>query len=904
MTDGRHKNGGARLGAGRKPMTAEEKQRRAAAKGALTQRLHAEPAQPKTVSWADKVPEEFKRSLSSNATRALIALGNAPAIFNRDRPEFNPFKLPEFPPGVVPKAKNMQMAMDDALSGPFQWASMQWAGQLYGGLASEGLVFPGYAYLSQLAIRPEYRIASETIADEMTRKWIRFRGVGENPAETDDDDDEQDDLSALEDEVERDRKTKGKGEFKAGGTNTQAKAERIKELVDFMDHLGVKDAYHAAAVGDGLFGRMHLFHEINGNDGSTPEGLEELKSDLGEGRGTVTKGKISPEVPLTGIRAVEPIWTYPTTYNALNPLRRDWYNPQVWYTQGQQIHVSRLFRFVSRPVPDLLKPSFSFGGLSLSQMMTPYVDIWLETRQSIARLVHSFSVMVLSTDMQAILQDPNLGGAGLLARVQAFNKTRDNQGTFVLNKGTEEFTNVSASLAGLHELQAQAQEHLCSVIRVPAVKYTGLQPTGLNASSEGEIKVFEDTIHGMQERVFRPHLTRTIRFCMLSLWGEVDEDIVFDFVPLRELSEKEEAEVQKLKAETWDLLMNGTQAIGPSDVRRALSADPDSDFPDLNPDDEPDLPEPREPDPGGKINLKGTQAYGGGSGNQAAAKDANPEWNEGDHPRAPDGKFGSGAGGGKEVHITARTNESGKPVILGAHQTAKAAQEHQDKVHKSDWDKEQREYTTLEPGEEYDPFPGHEAFMEGQKNAHGEIASPENIVRWHAGHGGAGEGGETHVVATGEHSEAEGGPTMNVKIHGTYATKKEAEAAADIVAQQQWDRHGAKVGHDEDAWAEAIGNEVNKWNSEHPEFEIDPEAVSYSSDFGHAQLGSYSSEKSWYFEDEEGKHALPPALARAVDATEEMPLPYPGLKKAVAYWREQGDAEHIAPVIKQLKMAP
>jgi hypothetical protein len=352
--------------------------------------------------------------------------------------------------------------------------------------------------------------------------------------------------------------------------------------------------------------------------------------------------------------------------------------------------------------------------------------------------------------------------------------------------------------------------------------------------------------------------------------------------------------------------MNGCQAIGPKEVRQRISADPDSDYPDLDPDEEPDLPEPQNPDAGGKINLRGTESYGGGSGNKEAANDENPfardaEWNEGDHPRAPDGKFGLGTGSGKEVHVTARTNENGKPVILGAHRTAHAALAHRDQIHKSDWDRDQ----DIDPDDDdYEPFPGHEAFMEGQKNAHGEIASPENIVRWHAGHGGIGEGGETHVVATGEHSEAEGGPTMNVKIHGTYATKKEAQAAADIVAQQQWDKHGAKIGHDEDAWEEAVGNEVNKWNTEHPEFEIDPEAVSSSSDFGHAQPGGYSSEKSWYFEDEEGKHALPPALARAVDATEETPLPYPGLKKALAYWRDQNDTDHIAPVIKQLKMAP
>jgi hypothetical protein len=43
---------------------------------------------------------------------------------------------------------------------------------------AEGLLFLGYPYLSELAQRPEYRVISETIADDATRKWIDFEVTG------------------------------------------------------------------------------------------------------------------------------------------------------------------------------------------------------------------------------------------------------------------------------------------------------------------------------------------------------------------------------------------------------------------------------------------------------------------------------------------------------------------------------------------------------------------------------------------------------------------------------------------------------------------------------------------------------------------------------------------------------
>src|SRR6266567_3166637 len=91
-----------------------------------------------------------------------------------------------------------------------------------------------------------------------------------------------------------------------------------------------------------------------------------------------------------------------------------------------------------------------------------------------------------------------------------------------LNKETEEFENVSASLGTLDQLQAQTQEHMASVSRIPLVKLLGISPAGLNASSEGEIETFDDTINAGQEALIRPNLTRLLHFVQLNLWGAID----------------------------------------------------------------------------------------------------------------------------------------------------------------------------------------------------------------------------------------------------------------------------------------------------------------------------------------------------------------------------------------------
>ena len=42
------------------------------------------------------------------------------------------------------------------------------------------MYFPGYPYLAELAQRPEYRNITETVAEEMTRKWIKLVSTGDD----------------------------------------------------------------------------------------------------------------------------------------------------------------------------------------------------------------------------------------------------------------------------------------------------------------------------------------------------------------------------------------------------------------------------------------------------------------------------------------------------------------------------------------------------------------------------------------------------------------------------------------------------------------------------------------------------------------------------------------------------
>ncbi len=437
-------------------------------------------------------------TLPPRPARTLRLTDAALSMLPRDAaaPQATPWTIPKPPPGTAPQGAGM--AMDREIADLYAYADQ--------GSAAEGLVFLGYPYLAEMAQRAEYRIVAETFAKQMTRKWVRLHASGN-----------------------KDRN------------------ERLTELRNAWDAMGVQAAIREALEHDGLFGRGQVLLDTGRLDD-----LDEMAAPL-----TLTPQKVG-KGGFKGLKAVEPVWTYPGSYSATNPMRSDFYRPQIWYMQGKPVHATRLLGMVSRQVPDMLKPAYAFGGLSLSQMVQPSVNNWLKTRQDVSDLIESFSVQVLSTNMAAVsMQDGGgldaigaIGMQGLVNRVEMFTRFARNRGVFMVDKDSEAFSNVSAPLGTLDHLQAQAQEHIASAAGIPLVILLGITPSGLNASSDGEIRAFYDRVRGMQEAVVRPVLQTVLTLTQLSLWGEVDPAIGFDFEPLWEQSEVERSTIRQTNAAT------------------------------------------------------------------------------------------------------------------------------------------------------------------------------------------------------------------------------------------------------------------------------------------------------------------------------------------------------------------
>lgn len=477
--------------------------------------------------------QEKTKQLELEAKKASAQLEVARILVTEETKVCEPIKLepPKLHPAVVPKGKKTPIAQDSA-------GTYEYANQFIGSGPEFYPSFLGYPLLAIMSQSSDYRAVAETTASSMTREW-------------------------------------GKVKSRDDGENDEDKSDIVSKINQAMEDLNVRDHFRKHIENEMIFGRSQIFLDIKGHEDKTDLPLliaqESIKKDS-----------------LNGFAVIEPIWSTPSAYNSTDPTKPDYFVPEKWYVLGKEIHADRLLTLVMRPVSDILKPAYNFSGLSMLQLMKPYVERWQRTTDSISDLIHSFSLTGLATDMEDVLSNNGCNN-GIITRAMLFSKIKDNRGLMMTDKNKEEFFQFNTPLSGLDALQRQSQEHMAAPSHTPLVILLGLTPSGLNASSEGEIRVYYDYIASLQNSHILPQLKKLIDIIQLHLFGEIHKGIYFEFAPLYQLDDKELAEVNRINAETDEKYIQNGVTDG-EEVRQRLATDEKSPYNFIDPSKE--IPSP------------------------------------------------------------------------------------------------------------------------------------------------------------------------------------------------------------------------------------------------------------------------------------------------------------------------
>lgn len=376
--------------------------------------------------------------------------------------------------------------------------------------------FVGYGVLQQIAQQGLIRACIQTVSDDISRKWIKVVGCED--------------------------------------------ADKLEEITNLLKDYHVQEKFHKAVTTVGYMGGSFIFIDTGEEDTSLPLAINDLSAEL-HGEDASVKFVV-----------VDPVNCSPIEYNCTNPLRDDYMRPKMWIVLGRRVHASRLLTFVENQPPVLLKPNYNFLGIPQSQILWDYVCHFNDCRASTARLLNKISLLVVQTDMDAVLSDPQ-GLEIFDAKMQFLERYRNNDSVFVCDKDSESVMNVQTTIAGCTDIVRQALELIACINRTPAVKLLGISPSGFNATGESDIKNYYDYIASKQE-LYREQIQTIINIIQLVNYGYIDPAITFEFEPLSEENKASLAMTAQTKIGALTQLVD-RQAMSAEELREAVRQDQD-----------------------------------------------------------------------------------------------------------------------------------------------------------------------------------------------------------------------------------------------------------------------------------------------------------------------------------------
>lgn len=284
-----------------------------------------------------------------------------------------------------------------------------------------------------------------------------------------------------------------------------------------------------------------------------------------------------------GIVQVDPYWCSPllSVEAASDPTSPYFYEPEWWIIQGRKFHRSHLVIFRTGEVPDILKPLYLYGGVSVPQRVYERVYAAERTANEAPQLAMTKRTIVQNTDLTAFYAQPTEAAQ----HMEHWAYYRDNYG-IKLADSDDQVTQHDTSLADLDAVIMSQYQIVAAIAGVPATKLLGTTPKGFNATGEHESLSYHEELESIQfqctELVDRHHallLRSEIEPRMRLPAGSLRLEV--DWNPVDSPTAREYAEINKINAETDTALVN-IGALDALDVRQRLRSDNSSGYTDLS----------------------------------------------------------------------------------------------------------------------------------------------------------------------------------------------------------------------------------------------------------------------------------------------------------------------------------
>lgn len=159
----------------------------------------------------------------------------------------------------------------------------------------------------------------------------------------------------------------------------------------------------------------------------------------------------------------------------------------------------------------------------------------------------------------------------LQTRMALVDMSRSMARSLLVDAEREEFERVPYAFTGVPEVIDRFMQRLAAAARMPVTVLYGRSPAGLNATGESDIRIWYDAVSSWQQDELSPRLERLVELVTRASESPVQlepKSWSLCFPPLWQSTEKEELEIDKMRAERDKIYIDAQVAL-PEEVALA-----------------------------------------------------------------------------------------------------------------------------------------------------------------------------------------------------------------------------------------------------------------------------------------------------------------------------------------------
>lgn len=315
---------------------------------------------------------------------------------------------------------------------------------------------------------------------------------------------------------------------------SQLDPDDIREIEELAVALRIWPSACSAVKWARLFGGSIAVMLVQGQRLDTPLDVGTIGKDQFRGLFVLDRWQIEPSLNDL-VQDLGPDLGLPKFYRVLSDA------PALY---GQRIHYSRVMRLIGIELSYYQRLIEQLWGESELERLYDRMVAFDSATTGAAQLAYRAHLRTYQIEnLRDIIATGGKPLEGLLRYVDMFRRFQSIEGMTIMDAKDKFEGMETTAFSGLGDLILRLMEQIAGALQIPLVRLLGQSPGGLNSPGDAEMNNYYEGIKARQETNFRVPMTRIYRALAQSLGKKLPDGFWIQFRSLRQLSEKEKAEI-------------------------------------------------------------------------------------------------------------------------------------------------------------------------------------------------------------------------------------------------------------------------------------------------------------------------------------------------------------------------